>query len=89
MWLGRTITGYIVRRIFGYKCEKVKKPEIPTIIISNHNSNLDPAMVMSNLGGHSYFVASEHALRKGLGSKLLKYCFDTIPINKTQSDTHT
>ena len=83
----RTVAGPVVKLIFGYKCKKYKGPQRPSIIMSNHNANLDPAFVMFGFTGHAYFVASEHAFRKGFRSKLMRFAFDPIPISKAQADS--
>ena len=82
----RIAAGPVVRRAMGYKAAKIKGPDRPAIIISNHNSDLDPALVTMGFSKHIYFLASEHALRNGLPSKILKFVFAPIPINKTQTD---
>jgi 1-acyl-sn-glycerol-3-phosphate acyltransferase len=75
-----------LKLIMDYKCVAVEGPEVPTLIVANHNTNLDPALVAISFSKHMYFVASEHALRKGFGSALLKRFMAPIPINKTQAD---
>ena len=76
-----------IKRAMGYTCEKRKGPDAPTIIIANHNIDLDPGLVAMSFSRHMYFITSEHALRKGIGSKLLKFAFAPIPINKSKADT--
>jgi len=70
----------------GYRCHKKKGPNVPSLIISNHNTNLDPALVAMGFSRHIYFLTSEHALRNGFPSKVLNFIFAPIPINKTQTD---
>lgn len=82
----RVVAGPFVKLVFGYRCKKVKGPEAPAIVIANHNADLDPAFIGLGFSRHIYFVASEHAFRWGLGSKILKFVFDPIPINKTHAD---
>ena len=76
-----------IKRAMGYSCEKRRGPDAPSIIIANHNIDLDPGLVAMAFSRHMYFIASEHALRKGFGSKLLKFAFAPIPINKSKADT--
>jgi len=59
---------------------------VPSLIISNHNTNLDPALVALGFSRHIYFLTSEHALRNGFPSKVLKFVFEPISINKTHID---
>ena len=82
----RGITGPFVKFSMGYRCVRNKGPGAPAIIVANHNTDLDPALVAFGFSGHMYFVASEHALRKGFWSKVLMLLFAPIPINKTQTD---
>ena len=82
----RVVAGPFVKLVFGYRCKKAGGPDAPSIVIANHNADLDPAFVGLGFSRHIYFVASEHAFRWGLGSKILKFVFDPIPINKTHAD---
>ena len=83
----RFIVKPVIKLIFGYHCKAEKGPDRPSFIISNHNCNLDPAFVTFGFSGHFYFVASEHAFRKGFPSKLLRFVFDPIPIDKARMDS--
>ena len=82
----RHIAGPIIKRVMRYKCRKHKGPEAPSLIISNHNTNLDPALVALGFSRHIYFLSSEHALRNGFPSKVLKFIFSPISINKSRAD---
>ena len=82
----RVVAGPIIRRLMRYKCVKYKGPDVPSIIISNHNTDLDPVLVELGFSRHMYFLASEHAFRNGFPSKLMKALFGPIPINKTRAD---
>jgi len=75
--------------MWGYKRKLEQGPDTPSIIISNHNTNFDPAMVAVNFTRHIYFVASEHTFRHGFRSIFLKFVFAPIPINKAQADAFT
>jgi len=63
-----------------------KGPDTASLIISNHNSNLDPALVSLGFSRHAYFLASEHALRGGFGGKILNFGFAPVPFNKAKAD---
>ena len=78
--------GPFVKLRMRYRCSKRKGPSRPTLVIANHNTDLDPALVALGFSRHMYFVASEHALRGGFMSKLLKFIFDPVPINKVKTD---
>ena len=83
--LRRTVVPFI-QHTMRYKYDKKKGPDVPTLIISNHNTNLDPVLVALSFSRHMYFLTSEHALRKGFKSKLLRFFFAPIPINKSRID---
>ena len=82
----RYTAGPFIKRAFGYSCGKYKGPDAPCLIISNHNSDIDPALVALGFSRHMYFLASEHAFRLGFASKILRFVFEPIPINKTRND---
>ena len=63
---------------FRYKYEKVRPGKTPAIVLMNHNSDYDPIFAGIAVRGHMYFVASEHAMRMGFFSKLIKFVFDPI-----------
>jgi len=73
-----------MKRSMGYRCNREKGPDTPSIIIANHNTDVDPALVAMGFTGHMYFVASEHAFRKGFFSKVLVALFAPIAIVKTK-----
>ena len=82
----RVVAGPFIKRIMKYSCKKQKAPDKPSLIISNHNTDLDPALVALGFSRHMYFLASEHAFRNGFPSKVMRFIFDPIPFNKTQTD---
>ena len=82
----RPVAGPVVKRMMGYRCVKQKGPDKPSLIIANHNSDLDPALVALAFSRHMYFLASEHTYRQGFASKVLKFVFSPIPINKARTD---
>ena len=63
---------------FNFKYDSLKNIEGPYLLLSNHNLELDPALLGVAAGNQIYFVASEHVLRKGIGTKLLMYLFNPI-----------
>ena len=82
----RSTAGLLVGLYMDYRCEKHKGPDTASLIISNHNSDLDAVLVGRGFSRHMYFLASEHTFRVGFASKLLKFVFDPIPFSKTISD---
>lgn len=77
--------GGIVKNIYGFECEPADPGKGPYLILANHNTDLDPALIALSFPDHMYFVASEHVFRKGFASWLLKYCF--APISRTKGTT--
>ena len=69
-----------------YSFRREKGPKAPSLIISNHNTDLDPALVAMAFTRHMYFLASEHAFRGGFPSKVLKALFEPIALNKAMID---
>lgn len=56
---------------FNYEYDDLSEIEGPYLLLANHNMELDPLAVAVASGQHVYFVASEHIMRKGIGTKLL------------------
>ena len=63
---------------FGYRYDDFSAVPGPYLLLANHNMDLDPALLGVASGQDIRFVASEHVLRKGLGSWFLTCCFDPI-----------
>ena len=60
-----------VKAFFGYSCESESLEE-PTLVISNHVTDVDFFFVALGLkGSHIYYVASEHLLNWGWISKVI------------------
>jgi 1-acyl-sn-glycerol-3-phosphate acyltransferase len=64
-----------------------ERKKIPLLVISNHNTDLDPFFAGTSFPNHLYYVASEHTFRMGFASKLIRFFFDPIPITKGVFDT--
>lgn len=58
----------------------------PTLIVSNHNTDLDPIFLNRAFRNMIYMVASEHAFRRGFRSAVLSYLFGPIPKAKGGAD---
>jgi hypothetical protein len=84
----KTLIGPFVKLIMGYSCDKISGPAVPSIIIANHNTNIDPVLVALGFSRHMFFLSSEHALRSGFWSKVLMLICAPIPIDKTRADTY-
>lgn len=74
---------------FNYKYDDLRKIEGPYLLLANHNLELDPAFVGVAAGKHLYFVASEHILRKGIGTWLLMTFFKPIIHQKGRQGMNT
>jgi 1-acyl-sn-glycerol-3-phosphate acyltransferase/ribosomal protein S27AE len=89
----------VLRLIFRYRCvnaaaQKAVSPQfagyrkgIPALVISNHTTDLDPFFVGCSFPDHLYFVASEHVLRMGFVSGLLRFFFSPVVFPKVGTDT--
>ena len=78
-----------LKRIYNYEYEVIPPINGPYLVVSNHNTDLDPALVGLAFKKQMYFVASEHVYRAGIYGKLLKYVFEPIAKIKGSSDTLT
>ena len=78
--------GPVIRFIFRFKSSMVQVPSEPYLVLVNHNTDLDAALVALSFREHMYFVVSEHALRKGFSSWLLRSFFAPIPRVKGTAD---
>ena len=76
----------LLKLYMGYSCRKYKGSDVPSLIVSNHTTDVDPALVALGFSRQMYFLASEHAFRAGFASKVLKSLFAPIPFNKTKTD---
>ena len=83
-FLKRTLGG-IIKNIYGFEPVPFNPGKGPYLVLANHNTDLDPALVALSFPDHMYFVASEHVFRKGFASWLLKFCF--APISRTKGTT--
>ncbi len=68
---------------------KTPKLEKPYIVLSNHVTNLDPAILAASFKKQMYFIASEQFYRSGFKSKLLYWAFQPISKIKGASDKLT
>lgn len=85
----RFIASPILRPIYKYSCQLAPKLESPYLVLSNHNTDLDPGLVALSFPQQMYFVASEHVYRAGFASKVLRYAFEPIAKRKGTADTVT
>lgn len=74
----RPLVSLFCKIMFNYKTEKPVDIEGPFLLIPNHVSTYDMLFAAIHFKPHMYFVASEHSMRGGFGSKLLAYFLDPI-----------
>lgn len=74
---------------FNYRYEDISKVKGPYLLLANHNLELDPAFVGMAARNQLYFVASEHILRKGIGTWLLMTFFKPIIHKKGKQGMNT
>ena len=77
----RITLGWILALCLGFKYKKRKPKSTTYLVLANHNSDLDPVMVIMGTGRHARFVASANLLKGFLG-RVLKVFFAPIPRNK-------
>lgn len=72
------VISVFVKKKFNYEYDDLEDIEGPYLLLVNHNLELDPALVGVAVNKQLYFVASEHILRKGLGTWFLMTFFKPI-----------
>lgn len=85
---GRPIVRAAAKLIFNFDTE-VCREDGPLLILPNHNAELDPMFVACAFPEPVYFVASEHLLRKGRASALLRWSTRIVPRQKGGSGAST
>jgi 1-acyl-sn-glycerol-3-phosphate acyltransferase len=79
----------VLRRLFNIEAVPASLPDGPFLLFANHNTDLDPAIIHLSFDRLLYFVASEHALRRGPLAFILKRYFAPIPRLKGSTDIGT
>lgn len=83
------ITPRFIIRKYNYTCDAIPD-NAPSIIISNHVTNMDPFFVgLAIKNGPPAYVASEHLMRLGPVSKLINALFEPIARPKAASGAKT
>ena len=85
MTVMRVVLGPLVRRIYGFRIDRPATVPEPFLVVANHVTAADPALLPQSFKQQMYFVASEHLMQKGLPSKLLRFVFDPIVRRKGDS----
>ena len=68
----------VTKHLFNYEYEKIPEIEGPYLLLSNHNTDWDPALLALAAEGYVSFVATEKLTRMGFAGKLLSRYFDPI-----------
>lgn len=77
----RPLGALLARLVYGFTAE-LRHVEGPFLLVSNHQTDWDPILVGSGFRSQMYFVASEHILRHGFVSSLLRYLMAPIARQK-------
>lgn len=80
------IAGPFIRLFTGYRRLVMKDVPAPAIVVANHTTDLDPALVGMSFRRHMVFVASEHVGRLGFWSRLIRWAFSPIVRVKGKTD---
>lgn len=80
--------GWIICLITHFHYKKYRKFERPTLILTNHNSDMDPLMLVIGLKTHFKYVASANIL-EGFKGKVIRYLVNPIPRAKGASADET
>ena len=78
IWFLRIALGWILVLVIGFKYKKTKPKSKTYLLLANHNSDLDPIMLIMGTGRHARFVASANVLKGFLGG-ILRLVFAPIP----------
>ncbi|MCL2264477.1 MAG: 1-acyl-sn-glycerol-3-phosphate acyltransferase [Treponema sp.] len=79
----------LLARKFNFDYDNIKVEYSPYIVVANHLTNWDPLLAGLSFRKPMYYVASDHILRKGFISKLLKFAVSPIARVKTAQETQT
>lgn len=89
LWkLARPLVKAATKVLYNYSAD-IYRGEGPCLVLSNHNSDLDPALIAYSFPEALYFVASEHIMRQGAISDFLRWSTKIIPRQKGGSASST
>ena len=79
--------GWAIALVYGfrYKVFRIKKGE-NYLILANHQTLLDPALLCISFNAPIYLMATDTILRNNIPSRLLRYCFAPIAKKKGAVD---
>lgn len=76
----------VLRLLYGYSAKKHRLPKGPHLILSNHQTTMDPFMMALSFKRAIYFMASKDLFTKKPYSRLMKFLVAPIPKSKSESD---
>lgn len=85
----RPVVGPFFKAVYGFSWDPVPEIQGNYLLLSNHVTNLDPALIGIAFPRQMYFVASENVYRAGFASKLLRWAFEPIAKLKGATDAGT
>lgn len=85
----RPFVRLMMRFRFGQRYQKMPSIKGPYFVMCNHTTESDMLMLVGAFRKHMYFVCSEHLLRNGRKSTLLKTFVNPIPMFKGSVGTRT
>ena len=81
----RPIVYLVAKIVLNYKCKTAPDIKEPCLILSNHTMDWDPLLVACSFKNPINFLASEHAMRLGFLSNIIKTFF--APIQRVKGST--
>ena len=84
----RILIGWLIMVICNFKYKPHKIKDKPVLILSNHNSDFDPLLMVISLKKHFKFVASANIMSGPVG-KIIKFLAGPIPRGKGASADQT
>lgn len=89
IWKGaHPLAKVLSKLLYNYTAETCHE-EGPLLVLSNHNTDMDPMLTACSFPDPLYFVASEHILRQGRVSDFVNYITEIIARQKGGSSTAT
>lgn len=89
IWKGaHPLATALSKLLFNYTADTCRE-EGPLLVLSNHNTDMDPMLTACSFREPLYFVASEHILRQGWVSSFVSYITEIIARQKGGSSSAT
>ena len=81
-WRFLRLIGRPLLKLLTHYDDEVCTEKGPLLIMSNHNTNLDPLFLGAAFPEYMSFVATEHVFRMGLAGRVIRYLMAPIPFTK-------